>query len=156
MSDRRESDRRASDGRLISDRREGDRTPVTLPGQQRAFVERRRKQDWVVKSATVIAILGWAGTMIALLLIDRAAPAQENFITRFLKLDIISTWNTSMLRWAFITALASFLTCVVGLILNATRQRRKTDKYNKLLITVSVISTVLLIFYMVNFFKYLS
>ena len=155
MSDRRESDRRASDGRLVNDRREGDRTPVTLPGQERRFVERRKKQDWVVKSASIIAILGWVGAMIALLLIDRAAPAQENFVTRFLKLTVFSTWNTTMLRWAFFAVIASFVTCIAGLILNATRQRRKTDKFNKLLITISVISTFLLVFYLVNFTRYL-
>ena len=154
MSDRRSDDRTSGDGQF-ADRRSGDRTPVGLPGQPRQFVERRKRPDWIVRSVTVIAILGWACAMIALMLIDRASPLQENFLTRFLKVQIVSTWNTSMLRWAFVASLASVVTCVVGLILNASRQRRKTDRFNKLLIVISVISGALFIFYLANFARYL-
>ena len=154
MSDRR-SENIVSNNLVSPNRREGDRTPVTLPGQPRKFVERRKKQDWVVRSATVIAILGWVGAMVALLLIDRAAPTQENFLTRFLHITVFSTWNTSMLRWAFVATLASFLTCAAGIVLNAMRQRRKTDRYNKLLIVVTIISTAILAFYLINFSQYL-
>ena len=132
-----------------------DRSPVGLPGQPRKYVERRKKQDWVVRSVTAVAALGWFSAIIALLLIDKASPAQENFFTRFLDINVVSYWNISLLRWAFAATLISFLVCVVGLILNATRHRRKTDRYNKLLITISIISTVLFLLYLIFFSRYL-
>ena len=132
-----------------------DWLPIDPQGQSRKFVERRKKKDWVVQSVTVVTVLGWIGAFIALLLIDRASPAQENFITRFLDVNVVSFWNTALLRGAFIAISASFIVCVAGIVLNATRHRRKTDRYNKLLIAISIASTVLLVLYLVNFYRYL-
>ena len=126
-----------------------------LPWPPRRYTERRKKQDWVVRSVTIIAVLGWICAMVALLLIDRASPAQENLITRLLNVTVVSYWNTSMLRGAFVAVLASFVISIAGFFLNMSRHRRKTDKYNKLLITICILSTVIFVFYMVSFFRYL-
>ena len=138
----------------MDDRRIPD-LPEALLGQQRKFVDRRKRKDWVVRSVTIVAALGWILALTALLLIDRASPAQEDFITRFLNVSVVSYWDTALLRGAFAAIIASFIICVVGLILNATRQRRKTDRYNKLLIALSIASVVMLVLYLVFFSGYL-
>ena len=126
-----------------------------LPWPPRRYTERRKKQDWVVRSVTIIAVLGWICAMVALLLIDRASPAQENLLTRLLNVTVVSYWNTSLLRSAFIAVLASFVISIAGFFLNMSRHRRKTDKYNKLLITICILSTIILVFFLVSFYKYL-
>ena len=132
-----------------------DRQTTNIPGQPRKYVERRKRQDWVVRSVTIIAVLGWILAFIALLLIDRASPAQANFITRFLSIDVVSYWNSTLLRGAFAATLASFVACIIGFILNAARHRRKTDRFNKLLIAISIASTVMFALYLIIFSRYL-
>jgi len=134
----------------MDDRRSNDQ-----PDQPRKFVERRKKKDWVVRSVTAIAVLGWICALVSLLLIDRASPAHENFITRFLSVSVVGYWNSTFLRGAFVATLASFVVSIVGFILNASRHRRKTDRYNKLLITICALSTVVFVLYLVNFSRYL-
>ena len=126
-----------------------------LSNDQRKYVERRKRKDWVVRSVTVIAILGWICALLALIFIDRASPAEENFITRLLGVTVISYWNSTLLRWAFAATLGSFASCLVGFVLNATRHRRKTDRYNKLLIFISIASAVIFVIFLVNFSGYL-
>ena len=126
-----------------------------LPEQPRKFVERRKKSDWVVNSVTIVAILGWISALVALLLLDRSSPAHENFITRFLSVSVVSFWDTTLIRGAFAAVLASVIVSVVGFFLNATRHRRKTDRYNKLLISIGVVSIIIFVFYLINFGSYL-
>ena len=132
-----------------------DKFSTELPIPPRKYVDRRKKQDWVVRSVTIIAVLGWISALVALLLIQRASPLQENFITRILSVDVASYWNSAMLRGAFIAILASFLISVIGFVFNLSRHRRKTDRYNKLLITIGVLSTVILVLFLVLFSRYL-
>ena len=132
-----------------------DRIASNLPGQPRKFVERRKKQDWVVRAVTVIAAFGWLCAIVALLLIERASPAQENFITRYLNAPVVSFWNTTLLRWAFVATLASFLVSVIGFVFNVSRHRRKTDRFNKLLIAIGISSTVIFAVYLISFYEFL-
>ena len=127
-----------------------------LPLNTPKIVERRKKQDWVVRSVTILAIVGWICALVALLFIQRASPAQENLITRILNIDVSSFWNVAMIRDAFIAILASFLICVIGFVFNLSRHRRKTDRYNKLLIVIGILSTVILVAYLSLFSRYLG
>ena len=121
----------------------------------RQYVERRKKTDWVVRAVTIIAALGWFCALAALLFIQRARPVEGTFVTLHYGQEVVGYWSSSLLRGAFVATLVSFATCVVGFILNATRHRRKTDRFNKLLIGVSIASAVILVVYLVNFSSYL-
>ena len=138
-----------------ADSKASERITVTLPGQPSRYIERRKKNDWVVRATSIVAVIGWICTLMALAFIDRASTLEDISSSNFFKITVISTWNTTMLRWAFIAVLISLLTCIVGLILNAKRHRRKTDRFNKLLVTTSVFSALIFIFYIVNFAKYM-
>ena len=131
------------------------RRRISLPGEPVEYAERRRKKDWVVRSVSVIAAIGWFLSLLSLLLIDRASPQQQNFLTRFLDIRVVSSWNSAMLRIAFAMVLASCVTCIIGFILNAARHRRKSDRYSKLLITVSIVSAVMFVLYLVFFARYM-
>jgi len=132
-----------------------DQMPINLPVRANKFVERRKRPNWVVRIVSVIAILGWISTFVALLLIDRASPAQENFITRLLEIDVASYWNSSMLKGAFAAVLVSVLVCILGIVLNIAFHRRKTDRYSKMLIIITVASVVLLVIFLINFAAFL-
>ena len=135
-----------------------DRRSAERPEQPRKFVDRRRKQDWVVRSVTIIAVLGWIGALIALLLIDRASPTDPFFLAGpnwLNETPSASYWNSSMLRSAFAAISVSFVVSILGFILNLTRHRRKTDRFNKLLIGIGIASIIILVIYLINFSKYL-
>ena len=121
----------------------------------RPYVDRRKRPDCVVRSVTVVAVLGWLGAITALVLLDRARPAEADLFTRLLDITIESSWNTSMLRWSLTLILASFVATSVGFILNATRKKRKTDKYSKLLITLGALSIVFIAVFLINYAGYL-
>jgi len=125
------------------------------PEEKRVFVERRRKPDWVVRSVTVIAVLGWIGALIALVMIHRARPAGESFFTRTFDLVAVTRWDVAVLRSSFVAIMTSLVACGVGFIINLTRHRRKTDRYNKLLIILGVLSLALLIAFLIIYARFL-
>ena len=129
-----------------------------LSDQPRQFVERRKRNDWVVRTVTIIAVLGWIAALLALLFIQRSNTQPWGFETTYPeRLGGVGPGglSTSLLRWAFIATLFSFVACLVGFIFNAARHRRKTDRFNKLLISISVASTVLFVVFLVSFSQYL-
>ena len=134
---------------------DNEQLPFDLPIRAPKFVDRRKRPNWIVRIVSGIAVLGWICVFIALLFIDNAAPAQENFITIYLGETVVGYWKESMLRGAFVATIASFVACVLGFILNITFHRRKTDRYSKLLITVSIASTIILVVFLINFSSYL-
>ena len=134
---------------------DNNQMPINLPVRSAKFVDRRKRPNWIVRIVSALAILGWIGVFVALLFIDKAAPAQENFITIYLGETVVGYWKQSMLRGAFAATLISFLVCIIGLVINAVFHRRKTDRYSKLLISVSIVSTVILVVYLIYFSGYL-
>ena len=133
-----------------------DKLISSLTGQSRRNVDRRRRKDWVVRSVTVIAVLGWICAITALFLMDRASPPKRyELVAAIHGGTAVGYWNTALLRWAFVATLASFVVCVIGFVANVTRHRRKTDRFNKLLITIGIISTCIFAYYLINFARYL-
>ena len=118
-------------------------------------VERRRKPNSIYRAVILISVLGWISAITAFILLDRAKPLNENFLTRLLDVTVVSRWNTSMLRWAYGAIMASLVASSAGLILNTARKRRKTDHYSKLLITLSIISVILMALFLLRYAVYL-
>lgn len=128
------------------------------PEQPRQWVERSRKPDWVLRSVTVVTLVGWIGAMIALILYYLGSQRDSGGIADILRnrnnMDVGSIANSAnpdLLRGAFAAIVASFIVCAVGFILNVTRHKRKTDKYNKLLITLWIASSVLIVVFLIGF-----
>ena len=135
----------------------GDSNQGGLPRRfvERSGKDRRQKKDWVVRSVTTIAVIGWICAVLAILLIDRASPSgQKSFFESFWNVNAIGM-NTAMLWWAFIATLASFVISLAGFIFNAARHRRKTDRYSKLLIGIGIASTIIFVVFLVSFSGYL-
>ena len=125
--------------------------------QPRQWVERSRKPDWVLRSVTVIALVGWVTAMAALALYYLGAPKNSgigetlNAIRPNIGAGASSGTNAGLLTWAFIAVVASCVVCAAGFILNVTRHKRKTDRFNRLLIVLSAVSVAFLAVILINY-----
>ena len=126
------------------------------PDGQRKFVERRRKKDWVVRSVSVIAVIGWICAIVALVYVDQAKPGTVNFLTKLFGTDVRLYWDVTLLNISFRALLVSFFTCVIGLLINMTRHRRKTDRFNKSIIILGLVSLIAIIAFLINNYAILS
>jgi hypothetical protein len=126
-----------------SERKNATRQPI---------VERRQKNDWVVRIISVFSIVGWVASATMLVFLDWAKPEKSNLITRYLRVFVpSSTWNSSLLRIALGIQVVVLVVCVVGFILNMRRHRRKSDRYNRSLIILGIISLTIIGLFLVNF-----
>ena len=119
--------------------------------ERSAFVERRKRTDWVTNMATILSVLSWFIAFAVWGLLDKAQPESETFFSRVLGLNIRHSWDTSLLQTAFILLIASLCICVLAFIFNMLRKRRKTDKYNKSMIIVGLITLIGIGFFIVRF-----
>ncbi|MDR0906117.1 MAG: hypothetical protein LBN00_08105 [Oscillospiraceae bacterium] len=119
---------------------------------QRQNTERRRKKDWVVRLISLLSVVGWIAAIVVLFFLDKAKPESANFFTNIFNLSLHhTTWNTSLVRTALIIQVAVLAVCVLGFLFNMTRHRRKSDKYNRAIIILGVVSVVSIVLFLVNF-----
>ena len=128
----------------------------------RPTTERRgRKPNWYSRIATIIATAGWLSAVISLVLIDRAQPPGETILTRIARerqgvaAPPLVGWDASMLRVALIALIASLVACGLGLLLSNLRMKRKSDRQNKLLISLSIVSVFMTVIFLVFFARYI-
>ena len=114
-------------------------------------VERRRRKDWVVRSVSVIALFGWLLAIMSLITVRIAQPRGDDYFTRVYGSSIIGFWNTPMLRVSFLALLLSFMSCLIGMIANMMRHRRKSDRFNKSVITLAILSLLGCVAFLVNY-----
>lgn len=119
------------------------------------FVERRKKPDWVVKAVTICSIIGWALAVLAMLFMDFASPKKENFFSRLFQAPVDSGWNSGLLIFILVILTMVFFLCLIGLIFNMSRHKRKSDKFSKSLIFLGVASLVALIAYFMYFSRFI-
>ena len=123
--------------------------------QTEEFVERRQRRDWVSRSVSILSVVGWLCSMIALLFLESAQPDKENFFTRIFNTPVRSYWNSSILRFSMISLTLSFVVCAVGMVFNMMRNRRKSDKYNPSIIALGIFSLGSIVIFLWRFGVYL-
>ena len=123
--------------------------PVVQQGQ---YVERRRRKDWVVRCVSVIAVIGWLFALASMVYADRAKPGYVGFLTRIFQVEVNQYWDIAMLNMSFRALLISFFTCIIGLLINMTRKRRKSDRFNIAIISLGALSLIaIIVFYIFNY-----
>ena len=120
----------------------------------RPFVDRRKKPDWVSRSASAVAVLGWLLAFVSVLMLDRARPLTGDLWSNIFGETVVSSWNTALLLWSLIAIFASLIACCIGLFFNKARQKRKTDRYSKLLVVLSVFSLFFTVLIIINHVRY--
>ena len=123
----------------------------------RPYVERRgRKPNWFSRIATVIASAGWLCAIVALVLLDQAQPV------RFRLIPIIAghdpppeVWDVALLRLSLGGLIASLVACGLGILLSNLRMKRKSDRQNKLLISLTIVSVFFTVIFLIFFAQYM-
>lgn len=116
----------------FSERNEPDRFRGDGFDEPRLFVERRKRTDWISRTVTICSIVGWIAIFIMTIFLDRAQPPGQDFFTRFFKAGPLRTsWNSGMLRISLAILILVFFICVIGLVCNLMRRKRKSDKIRK-------------------------
>ena len=119
------------------------------------FGERRRQADWVANAATILSVVSWAIALAVVIILDFAAPGQENLMTVIFEEHVRREWEVGMLPIAFWLLVGSFVICIGAFIFNAMRMRRKTDRFKKSIFIIGVINFFGIIFFLFRFGQYL-
>ena len=114
-----------------------------------SFQERRKKADWLVKSATIMSLFAWTVAFIVWVVLDIASPDRW---LNYRGADVgRSYWDERLLVIAFVMLLASLFICIVAFLFNKLRMRRKTDKYRVSVFVIGGITIVGIVSFLINF-----
>lgn len=108
---------------------------------------KRRKNDFLVKSVPVLGLISWIMSLFALAFFLQARPEMEYNLDQFFNFYKRSHWDLSSLQLSFFTASAELFLCALGLFMNSKRLKRKEDQYHKGLIFNVFFSLAIIISY---------
>jgi len=121
------------------------------PRDPRQFPERRRRKDWVSRCITFFAVIGWGCAFVAFTYGNRAKPGFDSVVLRALGGTVRQYWDIDMLNLSFRVLLITLFICVLGFLINMSRYRRKSDRINKPLLVLAIITFVaIIVFFIVN------
>ena len=114
--------------------------------------ERRKKADWLVNLSIFMSALAWIVVFAVWCVVYVAAENKAGIFNVFLNVDVPANPLTqTLLPVGFGLLLLSIVICIFAFIFNMLRMKRKTDKYRKSIIIISIITVVALIAYLMNF-----
>ncbi|HKM15352.1 MAG TPA: hypothetical protein VJY63_05445 [Marinospirillum sp.] len=118
-----------------------ERHPEKIP-------ERRKKTGPLLKIISVFGFVSWLLMLPVLVLLEKAKPELQTFFDRWMHLDVQSSWDVTLYRYAFYLMLLVMFLSFFGLVLNALRMRRSTDTWRINLILVFLLSLSGVIYYL--------
>lgn len=110
--------------------------------------ERRKKNGPLLKIISVFGFVSWLLMLPVLVLLEKAKPELQTFFDRWMNLDVQSSWDVTLYRYAFYLMLLVMFLSFLGLVLNAFRMRRSTDTWRINLIVVFLLSLSGVIYYL--------
>lgn len=113
--------------------------------------ERRKGPDIWLRMIQWIGLISWGLMLPLLYLIDRAKPEFETLFDKMFDLQVRSTWNLDVYRWAVFLMVFLLILSGVGLVINKTRNRRREDYYRINLIIIFLLSAAGIMYYINNF-----
>jgi hypothetical protein len=114
-------------------------------------MDRRKGPDFWVKWVNWIGIFVWIIVIAIITITDIAKPQVNNFFERALNVQMRTYWNINLMQYAFYLLLFLFTLCIFTIVINIIRHRRKTDRFNPIVITFAVLSFLGIIIYITNF-----
>lgn len=106
------------------------------------MLDRRKGPDLLTKWVKWSGIISWLIIIVILFLTVVAKPDFESYMDKSLHIILGDTWNISLLKFAFILLVFLFFFCMISMIINLFRSRRKSDRFNKTLIINAAISVI--------------
>jgi hypothetical protein len=115
------------------------------------YYDRRKGPDLWVKLVNWLGILAWGIMFFIIAITDRAKPPMETFFDRFFKVQVRQTWDFGLLQYALYLMITLCVLCVIGLVINSRRHRRKNDRYSISLFLMMGLGIFSIIMYFANF-----
>lgn len=106
----------------------------------RPYIERRKKPDGIIKLVNITSTIGWLLIILCSGITIYAKPEQTNMFYKMFNVPVRNYWNYSLLNLVFILLVFLLILSLAGILLNAMRHRRKTDRMNKSLIFQAIMS----------------
>jgi hypothetical protein len=111
-----------------------------MPKEQRMFVERRQGPDLLVRWVKWTGYCAWILALIIIGITTYAKPQIETFFDRLLEVKLRKTWDMELMQYAFYLMVATFILCSIALVVNFRRKRRKSDRFNKSILFLGIVS----------------
>ncbi len=103
--------------------------------------DRRRGADLWVKTLRWLGVFGWFVMIVALFIIDRAKPEEENMFTKAANVSVRKTWNLELFHYLFYLMIFGLCISVLGIVINSRRHHRTDDRFKYILIILGIISS---------------
>lgn len=115
----------------------------------RKFVERRKGTDIWVKLISWFSAISWVMMFIVLYIVTKAGPQIENYFHKLFNASLRKTWDYELAQYALYLMILLLMLCLFGILINAQRHKRKSDKYSLSLIIMSILSVVGIFVYLI-------
>jgi hypothetical protein len=112
---------------------------------------RRKGPDPWTRSLRYLALVGWLLLASAFFILDYAKPKVETFFERVYDIRLHQQWDMDLARYILWLMVLGLLLSIVGLVINAKRNRRRTDQWRLSLIFLGIISLSGMFLYLMNF-----
>jgi len=109
-----------------------------------ADTNRRHGDDPVVKRYQTLSFISLFLFFLSIMFLLYAQPEPVYVLDRFYDVHVAKYWNRNYFIASSVTALITFASSVYGMMLNASRIKRKKDTYNKALLVTTIGSAILL------------
>ncbi len=113
--------------------------------------DRRMGADLWTKTLRWLGVFGWFVMFVALFIIDRAKPEEENMFTKAANVSVRKTWNQELIQYLFYLMIFGLCISVIGIVINSRRHHRKDDRFKYILIILGIISSFGIIKYLFKF-----
>lgn len=105
---------------------------------------KRRGADRLSRSISYLAAIAWLIIFVVFAMLSTARSPQELFVYR--NLSRMGDRSADMLmRFALVLLIIVLAISIMGIVFNASRHRRKTDRYSKALIISAVLSLMAIV-----------
>lgn len=113
--------------------------------------DRRRGPDTLTKWVKYSGIISWILIAAALFITLTAKPGFVSYMDESFHVKLLSVWNTNLMQYAFILLVLLFFFCMISIIINLMRYKRKNDRFNKTLILNAAASLIGIVLYLIYF-----
>ncbi len=107
--------------------------------------DQRHRDDNLIKAIPIFGLISWIMSLVTIVFFLQARPEQLYNLDQFFHFQKRRFWDQSSLNAAILSAQIEFIFCIIGLVLNSKRHKRKEDRYHKGIILNLILSSAILV-----------
>ena len=113
--------------------------------------DRRIGPDTLVKWVKYSGIISWLLISIVLFITLVAKPGFESYMDKSLHIRLGNKWNIDLMQYAFVLLVLLFFFCMVSIVINLMRCRRRRDSFSITLVLNAAAAFIGIILYLLIF-----